>query len=322
MKFSEQPPSQQWAALRHRGEKLAEVWFKPDGEPLGLVFRIPQQTFLIPGAGPGLTAGNLLKSLGIATEEVDSWRLGESGDSSTNRAGRDLDAPLPTPKTTHLNILVCLKPPSQELAASEGGEPATVPANADGQEVDSAEPATHWQDLETRYNTLRGMEAAIETLRLTLEGIRAELEGLVKKPLAPEEKLHARRDDVARWEKEKKRVYFAVPKLKEFTHRATWAAGAPERKQLDELFKNEAQPELEISEMIRIGDQLMHLLKERQILSGQGVAVQQECRTIAANIQQSLRTLQSNAVANKERKRRAQQGGKFFKDARKATGLE
>jgi hypothetical protein len=36
MKFSEQPPSEQWAALKYRGEKLAEVWFKPEGEPFSI----------------------------------------------------------------------------------------------------------------------------------------------------------------------------------------------------------------------------------------------------------------------------------------------
>ena len=49
--FSEQPPSKQWAALKYRGEKFAEVWFKPEGQPLALTFRIPQASFQIPGMG-------------------------------------------------------------------------------------------------------------------------------------------------------------------------------------------------------------------------------------------------------------------------------
>jgi hypothetical protein len=167
-----------------------------------------------------------------------------------------------------------------------------------------------------------GVEAGIETLRLTLEGVRVELEALCKKTLTPEERLYARRDDVARWEREKRRVYFAVPKLNEFVHRATWAVGAPERKKLDELFKDSHEPDLTIPQMIQVGDQLGHLLKERQILSAQGTTVHRECRTIGANIQESLRTLQSNAAANRERKNRAARGGKFFKDVRKLSGLE
>ena len=51
MKFSEQPPSKQWAALKYRGEKFAEVWFKPEGQPLVLAFRIPRGSFQIPGIG-------------------------------------------------------------------------------------------------------------------------------------------------------------------------------------------------------------------------------------------------------------------------------
>ena len=55
MNFSEQPPSQEWAALTCRGERIAEVWFKSEGEPFGLTFRVPQQSFQIPGMGQRLT---------------------------------------------------------------------------------------------------------------------------------------------------------------------------------------------------------------------------------------------------------------------------
>src|ERR1700733_6748959 len=72
--FSEQPPSKQWAALKYRGEKFAEVWFKPEGEPFDLTFRIPQRSFQIPGMDQELTTENLLKAVGVATEEVESWR--------------------------------------------------------------------------------------------------------------------------------------------------------------------------------------------------------------------------------------------------------
>ena len=49
MSFSEQAPSKQWAALKYRGEKFAEVWFKPEGEPCAVIFRILQKSFHIPG---------------------------------------------------------------------------------------------------------------------------------------------------------------------------------------------------------------------------------------------------------------------------------
>src|SRR2546430_5966268 len=74
--FSEQPPSKQWAALKYRGEKLAEVWFKPEGEPFGLTFRIPRESFQIPGMGQRLTTETLLKAVAIGIDEVESWRHG------------------------------------------------------------------------------------------------------------------------------------------------------------------------------------------------------------------------------------------------------
>ena len=53
---------------------MAEVWFKPEGEPFGLAFRIPKESFQISGMVEDLTMENLLKALGIVPEEMESWR--------------------------------------------------------------------------------------------------------------------------------------------------------------------------------------------------------------------------------------------------------
>src|SRR5262245_60670558 len=71
--FSERPPSKQWAALKYRGDTFAEVWFKPEGEPFALTFRIPGESFQLPDMGQLLTTENLLKAVGIAAEDVESW---------------------------------------------------------------------------------------------------------------------------------------------------------------------------------------------------------------------------------------------------------
>ena len=96
LNFSEQPPSKQWAALKYRGEKFAEVWFKPEGEPFALTFRIPQSSFHIPGMDQLLTAENLLKAVGITAEEVESWHHEGASPSGTNGPDSDLGRPLPT----------------------------------------------------------------------------------------------------------------------------------------------------------------------------------------------------------------------------------
>src|SRR5437870_5987111 len=75
--FSKQPPSKQWAALKYRGEKFAEVWFKPEGEAYALTFRIPHKSFQDPETGQKLTTENLLKAVGIAPDEVEAWRHGD-----------------------------------------------------------------------------------------------------------------------------------------------------------------------------------------------------------------------------------------------------
>jgi len=341
MKFSEIPPSEKWADFKYRGETIAEVWFKPEGQPFALTFRIPQTTFQTPETAPALTTENLLKSVGITAEEVESWRHGDFCHSVAGESCPEFKLPLPPPPpdTIHLNVDVILKPPPQPAADSDGGKPESAsPDSIDLEASDrlqrqpqfdsvmergEAEVAsTKWQDLEARWNAILGLEAAIETLRLTLEGVRVELEALSKKTLPPEERLYARKDDVSRWTREKTRIHFVLPKLKEFVHRATWAVAAPERKMLDELFKDSIERDLSMEQMVRIGDQLENLLKDRQILSAQGVTVQQECQTISASIHESLRILQSNAAVNRNRKKRSIRGGKFFKDVRRLSGLE
>jgi hypothetical protein len=287
--FSEQPPSKQWATLKYRGEPIAEVWFKPEGEPFALKFRIPQSSFHLPGIGPLLTTENLLKAVGIATAEVESFRHDGAPHPGNNE---EPGHPLPPPQDgTHLHLYVSLKPPPQAVPPNEGGE--------------SEIPEARWQDLEARWNAILGLEASIDTLRIGMEALRTELEASSRKMLTADEKVHALNADVVQWNKAKSRGLYAVPKMKDFIHRSTWAAGAPERKRLEELFKTCIRPRIPFPEMDEVVGQLENLLKDRQGLSALGVSVYQECKSVSADIQGTLRTLQGNAAANATRKRGA-----------------
>ena len=225
MNFSEQPPSKEWAVLKYREEKIAEVWFKPKGKPLALTFRIPQKTFHSPDIGPLLTTENLLKAVGIANEEVESWRHDGVAPSDGDGANPELGRPLPPPPhdVAHLVIYVQLKPPVQVVARDECGEPEILGGK--------------FQELAGRWNAILVLEASIDTTRISMESLRAELETESKKMLTAEEKVHALSADVAQWNQAKTRVIYALPKVRDFIHRSTWAAGAPERKKLEELFK-------------------------------------------------------------------------------------
>src|SRR5262249_34023387 len=142
----------------------------------------------------------------------------------------ELGNPLPPPPqdVTHLGLHVTLKPPPQPVAPDESGGPEI--------------PEARWQDLETRWNPILGLEASMGALRMSMEARRAEMEASSRKILTPDEKVHALNADIAQWNKAKSRVLFALPKAKEFIHRATWATGTPERKMLEELFKNHIRP--------------------------------------------------------------------------------
>jgi hypothetical protein len=293
MQFSEQPPSKQWAVLKFQGEKIAEVWFKPEGEPWALVFRIPQRSFQNPGIAGRMTAENLLKSVGIATEQVESWRQGDGSPSAQDEPDPQLSNPLPQPPqdVAHLELHVRLKPPPQAVVRDESDAPELAAAKL--------------RELEARWKAILGLEATIDTYRISMEGLRVEMEGLLKRMLTADEKLHAISTDVVQWNKAKSRIHYALPRTKEFIHRATWAQGTPERKKLGELFKDPIEAHLAPSLVDEVVQELEILRKDRQVLSAQGVTVHQECKAISADVQAALRRLQSNAAARASKKRGA-----------------
>jgi hypothetical protein len=299
--FAERPPSKQWAALKFRGVEFAGVWFKPEGEPLALAFRIPQKSFLLPGMAQQLTVENLLKAVAVTTGAVDSWAYGEVaysvGDGAASELGNHL--PPPPPDVPHLDVYVCLRP-TPTAAGEESGAPEI--------------PLAKWQDLEARWKAILGLEATVDFLRVNMEGLRTEMEGATRKALTTEEKLHALRSDIAQWNKAKSRVHHALPKVREFIHRSTWAMGAPERKKLEELHKNNIRLQIPFPQIEKVLEQLEHLQKDRQVLSAFGTTVLQDCKAITADIQGALRTLQSNAATRANRKRGATgPRGKMFK---------
>jgi hypothetical protein len=280
----------EWAALTFRGEKIAEVWFKPEGETRSLKFRIPRNSFQNPEIGQRLTAATLLKSVAVAVDDVETWQYGDASHSATD-ANLELTDPLPQPPhdATHLEIVVRLKPPSQVLDQQISLESEVVPAE--------------WHDLEAEWKTILGLEASVDTMRRSMEGLRAELEAEWRRTLSGEDKVYALAADVAQWTKAKNRAHYALPKASEFIHRATWALGTPERKRLGELFKEAVGTPTSLPPAVEVLPELEMLRKDRQVLSQKGVTVYQECKAIAADILRALRTLQNNAATRASQKK-------------------
>jgi hypothetical protein len=98
--FSDQPPSHEWAALKYRGATIAEVWFKPEGEAVALMFRIPQKSFQAPDTRQRLTTESLLRAVALATDQVESWHLGDASHSGTGGPNPQLGDPLPRRRKT------------------------------------------------------------------------------------------------------------------------------------------------------------------------------------------------------------------------------
>lgn len=294
MNFAEHPPSKQWSALKYQGLKFAEVWFKPAGEPLALAFRIPRESFQIPGMDQQLTIENLVKAVGVAPEQVESWRQDNLTHSGNHGSQFDLSKPLAPPSQgAYVEMEVRLH------------RPATPPSLTPDSSFMTADSLAIWHDLDARWKTILSLEASMDALRISMETLLHELEAAWKKPLTMEEKTYAPRADVAQWTKAKNRVHVAVPKMKEFIHRSVWVVGEPERKRLGELYEKHIQPQVPFAHIDEVVKQMEGLRKDRQVLAAQGKMVYQECRGIAAEVHGALRTLQSNA-ANARRKK----GGK------------
>ncbi|MBM4070172.1 MAG: hypothetical protein FJ271_14645 [Planctomycetes bacterium] len=309
MNFAEQPPSTQWTALKYRGARFAEVWLKPGGDCLALTIRIPQDGFQLPDMGRQLTIENLLKAVAIEPAEVDSWIHGDVSHSGLDSAHPEFRNPLMPPSSAipYLEIHVRLKP-----AQSVGG--------AGGAESDV--PEAMWQALEVRWKAIQTLEASLDTLRISMEGLMAEMEASLKRALTTEEKLHARRADLAEWSKAKTRVHHALPRVREAIHRSIWAMGTHERKHLEEVYKNQIKPRLPFPRMDKVMELLENLQKDRQVLFAHGTTVYHECKSTSASAQGTLRTLQNGAAANAKKKSGSGAQSKFFKNVRRWSGAE
>ena len=295
MSAAEPVPSDEWAAVEHLWEDVAEAWFRPDPAGPTYRFRVPRDRLDTADTGRRLTVETLLEVASIPKDQVESWHL---GDASGPEAAPELShlLPPPPPDATHLTVYVRLKPPGP----AGGGD------ESDPQDV----PPEKWQALEALWRSVLGLEVSIDTLRLSMESLRAEMEAAFKKPLTVEDKLHALQADVAVWTKAKSRIHYALPKVREYIHRATWAAAVPERKALEEVHEHHIEPRVPLPGLDHVRERLEHLQKDRQVLFGQGNVVYQEGRGILAEIQRALSTLQRNAAdrARKEREARRQKG--------------
>ncbi|MBN9521496.1 hypothetical protein J0H58_23745 [bacterium] len=297
----ESVPSADWAPVEHLWDDVAEAWFRPeDGRPT-FRFRVHRDRFGSLNAGPQLTLGTLLNAAFIPADEVESWYFGDHLRPAGDELAPDPGHLLPPPPSgeTHLTVHVRLKTPTQPDSRDEGDEPEVTPEQ--------------WQALDALWKVILGLEAGIDAVRLGLDGLRAEMEAAFRRPLAAEEKLHALQADVAQWTRAKSRLHHALPKAREFVHRATWAAAAPERLQLGDLVRDHIEPRILPPRLDRVRERLEHLQKDRQVLAAQGTAVAHECRGILAEVQRALGTLQRNAADRARQKRSAgREKGKHF----------
>ena len=285
MSVAEPALSTEWMTLTHEGVAIAEAWSLPEGGRVTLVFLVPRERL------EQVTIETLLMAAKVSKDDVESWRLGDGADG----VPVEWNQPLPSPSSddSHLTVYVTLKSP-----VVVGGDDWVVTPE-------------QWQAIEALWKTILGLEAAIDASRHGMDGLRSEMESMLKRHLSVDEKLNALQNDVTQWAKAKSRIQYALPKVREFVHRATFALAVPERKRLDDIVKNHLEPRIPFPEIDRLREQLEHLQKDRQVLFAQGSTVNNECRGILGDVQRALSSLQRNAAnraANKRSNARSNKG--------------
>lgn len=292
--MAEMESSTDWATLTYDGDIVAEAWTMPDGDASTVVFLVPRARLESSEDRMPVTIDILLQAAGIPSVDIDSWRLGDDSLAGDADSDRTTPLPLPTEDDDQLTIHVRLKPP---------------PVDGGVEDV----PLERWQALDLLWKAILSLESAIDTARMGMESLRNEMDSASKRPLAVEEKLNALQADVAQWTKAKSRVHHALPKVREFIHRATWSQTVAERKALEEIVKAHVEPRVPLAGVDRIRERLEHLQKDRQVLLATGNAVHQECRGILGEIQRATSSLQRNAAERAKQKRSAgREKGKHF----------
>jgi hypothetical protein len=290
---SESLLSTEWVTLTHQGEEVAEAWVMPEGDGSTAVFLVPRTRLEVAGATDRVSVETLLAAARLSMDDVESWRLGDGADPG-------LSQPLPPPPADddQLTVYVRLKPPTRA---------------ADDNSVVPEIPLETWQALDSVWKAILGLEASIDSARLSVDALRGEMDSAFRRSLNVDEKNNALQADVSQWTKAKSRLHHAIPKAREFVHRATFALAVAERKRLGELVRTHIEPRVPFAGVDQVREQLEHLQKERQVLFSQGNTVSQDCRGLLDEVQRAVRALQQNA-ANRARQKRSEgrQKGKFF----------
>jgi hypothetical protein len=269
----------EWSPLDHLLDEIADAWYRPEGERSLFRFRVARERL-----AESVTIERLLAAASIPVEEFESCRIGDDFHNDLSMSLNPIDG------EAFCEIEVATKPRSDDeiVVESESGE---ITADV-------------WHALETAWKSIATLESTIDGLRLSMGGLASEMDSAFKRPLSTEDKLHALQADMAQWSKAKSRITYSLPKVREFVHRATWAAAAEDRRQLAAIAKQHIEPRVPFANPNETRRKLELLLKDRQVLLAQGNAVNQECRSILSEVQRAASTLQRNASERAKNKRR------------------
>ena len=283
MDFSKRAPSTKWTTLTYEGAVVAQVWFKPEGNPVGLQFLMPTRAFQLPDLENHLTMANLLKTVQIELKEIQSWTCSGIVHEGMNGTNPDFNKRIGP--------------------SSNSSDPVPIDVLLNSGHASEITPE-QWNDLASRWDKIALLESEISRIRTEAERLCAKLDSLWNTTLTLEDK-YASRLDIAKWEEAKKRIPHLRPELIGFLK--SWnsiaAASIETKSRFVELIKtrNSSFSQMEMSNAL---NELESIRKNRQVWISRGNDLCNLAQGVMSRAQVVLGQLKSSAKANFARKKK------------------
>ncbi|MCA9029704.1 MAG: hypothetical protein KDA66_02785 [Planctomycetaceae bacterium] len=234
--FPQRPPSTTWEQVALTGTNaLIWAWFKPMQGPTDVYVQIPPET--LQHAGPALTLRNVMFSIGVTPEQIQSWAINGVPVLNSPQAVPYLDQPIPaTTSPVIIRTLFAAQAPVP-VPQMPVATPASEPSKYDG------DSERIYQHIDSDWQTVLQIETNMGQLRKQLNALGGRLKSLnrdlnTNEAMAADSQEKREWQDIRRWLRD---ASAGVSRsIREFDVGDFSAAGG--RSRFEELHRNYIQP--------------------------------------------------------------------------------